>query len=345
MTVRSTQLRPSQQSRGAERAVSFAESASRRSTSLDAAIARSPVSPVASSMVIANPNRSTRRWGTVAVSPVEVSGESTRTATAMTRARSAHPTAPGRETGLGVKGDLGSNGRPQRSTPVRSNVVAMHPKSTEQPTGKRVAAAPPDPFHTQRPPDRTTASARTSNVGTRTLPQTASRETKSRETARRTRSGGPPSAAGARLLVVGPETIGATALAPQPEQQPYSRIRKPRQVEKGAETQPNLRVARPPRRVRRRLVSRPTTALFAIALVLAGAVSAIVLHADLAQNQLVLDKLRVEVGAEERTNQRLRVEVAELEAPARLISAATELGLVSAERVDYTPVDSTTNGR
>ena len=50
------------------------------------------------------------------------------------------------------------------------------------------------------------------------------------------------------------------------------------------------------------------------------------------------DKVRVAVGAEERTNQRLRVEVAELEAPAHVIGAANEIGLVSAERVDYTPL-------
>lgn len=324
MTVRSTQLRPSQQSRGATRAVAFAASASRRSGSLDAAIGRSQVSSVASPMVIANPNRTTRRWGTVAVSENRSAADSARARSAIAQARAEHPTASGRKTGTDGHAmassrstrsstysstdsptpgprPTGSGSTETRSIGARSNVVALHPKVTQRRDGQRGPSANSGPV---------------GSVG-----------------------------AGPRLLTLGTQTVGATALAAQPEKQPSPRQAKPKSATSKSALKPNLRVARPPRRVRRRLASRPATVFFAIALVVAGAVSAIVLHADLAQNQLVLDQLRVEVAEEERTNQRLRVEVAELEAPARLISAARELGLVPAERVDYTAVDSTPNGR
>ncbi len=365
MSVRSTQLRPSQQSRGAERAVAFAANASRRSESLTAATNRSSVSAVASPMVIANPNRTTRRWGTVAVTQTSVVRQTANGHAAATqKSRSAHPTA-GSSAGSSRAGqspretvaNQNSSGRSNRTDqPSRSNVVAMYPRGSEQapsrqsPSPSRQSPSPsrlsPSPSRQSPSPSRQASSQQTPS------PKQGSRSAKLERSGHvgqsaRTHSSG---TAGQRLAqhgtlrlgvvgpeVLGPEVVGATALAPQPQTQSYSRISKP----KKAKVQADLRVARPPRQVRRRLLSRPSTTLFAIALVLGGAVSAIVLHADLAKNQLVLDKLRIEVGDQERTNQRLRVEVAELEAPARIINAANELGLVSSELVDYTLVDST----
>ncbi len=349
MSVRSTQLRPSQQSRGAERAVAFAANASRRSESLTAATNRSSVSAVASPMVIANPNRTTRRWGTVAVAETSVVRQTANGHAAATqRSRSAHPTAGSlegssragqspRQTGA----NQNSSGRSNRTDqPSRSNVVAMYPRGSEQ-APSRQAPSQQSPSSSRQAPSQQSPS-----------PKQGSRSAKLERSGRvgqsaRTLSSGTAGQRlaqhGARRLgvvapeVLGPEVVGATALAPQPQTQSYSRISKP----KKAKVQADLRVARPPRQVRRRLLSRPSTTLFAIALVLGGAVSAIVLHADLAKNQLVLDKLRIDVGDQERTNQRLRVEVAELEAPARIINAANELGLVSSELVDYALVDST----
>ena len=342
MTVRATQLRPSQQSRGVERAVAFAANPSRRSESLAAATNRSSVSAVASSMVIANPNRTTRRWGTVSVTETNaVRQTADGPAAATQRSRSAHPTAgsPVASSRAGqssrqTTGSQNSSGRSNRTDqPSRSNVVAMHPRGSEQ-TPSRQSPSPSRQAPSRQNPSPKQASRPATLERSGPVGQSARPLSSGTDGRRLARHGS------LRLGVVtpevgGPEVVGATALAPQP--QSYSRISKP----KKANVHADLRVARPPRQVRRRLLSRPSTTLFAIALVLGGAVSAIVLHADLAKNQLVLDELRIEVGAQERTNQRLRVEVAELEAPARIINAANELGLVSSELVDYALVDAT----
>jgi cell division protein FtsL len=337
MIVRSTQLRPSQQTRGADRAVAFANTASRRSASLDAAAQKSTTTPIRNAMVIPNPNRTTRRWGTVQIKETESMRDARELhVSAIRAAREAHPgenrvtptgserLAPQRTTQrttqrTAVRTTSASTAtaevRTQREI-VRSNVVAMYP-GTRSVSEKRTSAAVRSTVSVS-----VTAGASGRVAGARGA--SVQRAAKSHGTLHVATS------APSEDFV----TAGATALAPISLDARKSPVRRAKPDLKTA----NLRVARPARRVARRTIARPASAVFAIMLLVAGAVSAIVMHADLAKNQLVLDKVRVAVGTEERTNQRLRVEVAELEAPARVITAANQIGLVSAERVDYTAI-------
>jgi cell division protein FtsL len=348
MIVRSTQPRPSQQHRAADRAVAFATTASRRSSSLDAAAQKSTTTPVRSSMVIANPNRSTRRWGTVQVRETDTTrnervaareaGEARQSSLAIRAAQAVHPagdartagarstgTRPERRVGLlpaertaTASASVGSAGLLRTREASRSNVVAMRsvPSVHSTHAGTRSTVNPKRSGAISASTTSTTSNV-FANAGTR-----SSNAAKSR------------GALHVATLVGSEdfETVGATALAPAKREARKSSTRPVKTESKAA----NLRVARPQRRVARRTIARPASAVFAILLLVAGAVSAIVMHADLAKSQLVLDKVRVAVGTEERTNQRLRVEIAELESPVRIITAANQIGLVSAERVDYT---------
>jgi cell division protein FtsL len=352
MTVRSTQPRPSQQVRGTDRAIAFATATPRRSSSLDAATNRTSSSPLRSTVSFPNPNRSTRRWGTVSVRESDATAETRRElrqaqALGVDAARRAHPAhgragvvkeiRPARDSSNGSVGSVGS--------------VSSANGSSKGPASGRGAAT------ANRSASTASASARSNVVALRGSGQAQRRNLSeqgiaSGSTGARPIRGTAGSTSGVRgsnkalQLATGAvdlHTDGSTALAPRakprtikPEAtKPEATKPQTRNSKTGIST-PKLQVARPQRRVAKRSVLRPFSAVFAVGLVLAGAVSAIVMHADLAKNQLVLDQVRREVSAEERTNQRLRVEVAELEAPARLIGAANEIGLVSAERVDYT---------
>jgi cell division protein FtsL len=67
------------------------------------------------------------------------------------------------------------------------------------------------------------------------------------------------------------------------------------------------------------------------------AFAAVFMHASLARTQLGIDKLNVEITQAERMNQRLRVQVATLEAPDRIVSVAQELGLEPPKTVRFLP--------
>lgn len=107
------------------------------------------------------------------------------------------------------------------------------------------------------------------------------------------------------------------------------------------------RSATPPRRLRlaptpRRRRFRVAVALTAILVV--GSLFALVgINVLLVQGQYELDALRSQVEAEQRRYETLRLEVAELVAPERIIAAAGELGLAAAETVDWVeaPVPAT----
>lgn len=59
-------------------------------------------------------------------------------------------------------------------------------------------------------------------------------------------------------------------------------------------------------------------------------------HAAIVANQSIIDGLDAQMDEAERANQRLRLEVAELEAPDRVRAiATTTLGMVEPERVEY----------
>ncbi len=67
------------------------------------------------------------------------------------------------------------------------------------------------------------------------------------------------------------------------------------------------------------------------------AFAAVFMHASLARTQLSIDKLNIDITQAERMNQRLRVQVATLEAPDRIVSVAQELGLEPPKTVRFLP--------
>jgi cell division protein FtsL len=82
--------------------------------------------------------------------------------------------------------------------------------------------------------------------------------------------------------------------------------------------------------------SRPLVlGLFVLAFLLTIGSGAVSMHAALAERQLKLDRLNVQIDENQRMNQRLRVEVATLEAPARIVTEAQVLGLKAPQSVRY----------
>lgn len=99
------------------------------------------------------------------------------------------------------------------------------------------------------------------------------------------------------------------------------------------------------RRRRARLIT--LSSLFLVALGLFGLV---VSHVALTQGQFRLEKLQEQAGEQEARYERLRLEVARLESPERIVAAAQErLGMVPPPEVKYlsptTAVPAKTNGR
>ena len=72
--------------------------------------------------------------------------------------------------------------------------------------------------------------------------------------------------------------------------------------------------------------------------------AAVAMHATLAKDQLVLDKGRTSVQQAERANQQLRVQVAELESPERIVAVAASLGMKSPDEVTFMPAAGTQLG-
>ena len=105
----------------------------------------------------------------------------------------------------------------------------------------------------------------------------------------------------------------------------------------GRQTRPRLRVVPPntlsPAARRRR--ARLTGLVLSVSVVV-GLLGVVALHAMLSQNQLRLDQVDARAAAEQARYERLRLEVAELESPARIVAAAQEkLGMVTPPVVTY----------
>ena len=93
------------------------------------------------------------------------------------------------------------------------------------------------------------------------------------------------------------------------------------------------RAARPASRALMRVVT-----VLAGLLATAGLFLVVCLHVLLTQGQADLDSLRARADAESARNRRLRVQVAELESPSRIVAAARErLGMVPPVTVVYLP--------
>jgi cell division protein FtsL len=100
-------------------------------------------------------------------------------------------------------------------------------------------------------------------------------------------------------------------------------------------SRPDLRVVDPTARPARRALVRVVTVLAGL-LATAGLFLVVCLHVLLTQGQADLDSLRTRADAESARNRRLRVQVAELESPSRIVSAARErLGMVPPATVIY----------
>ena len=115
-----------------------------------------------------------------------------------------------------------------------------------------------------------------------------------------------------------------------------------------AERAPARRPARPARAPHLRVVPRDYRSLEArqrrarrlgtLAVVLVGVMvfGLVVAHVALGQGQLRLDRLTARAAADEARNERLQLEVAQLESPERIVAAAQErLGMVPPPGVTY----------
>jgi cell division protein FtsL len=93
----------------------------------------------------------------------------------------------------------------------------------------------------------------------------------------------------------------------------------------------HLRVVDEPARSLRTL---PTFVL-SVSLAFAIAFAVVACQVLLVQGQERLDTLHADIGEQDGRHQELRLEVAELESPARIVAAATELGMVTPPEVLY----------
>lgn len=97
----------------------------------------------------------------------------------------------------------------------------------------------------------------------------------------------------------------------------------------------HLRVVPDPETIRRRHLARVAAAILGFA-VAAGLMAIVSLHVMLAQGQVHVDHLEKQVSAQEQRQQQLRLEVAALEAPQRVVTVAGDrLGMVPVDQVRY----------
>jgi cell division protein FtsL len=190
----------------------------------------------------------------------------------------------------------------------------------EGPTGGTRSEAEMGPASSKRGPQgqrvRTVDAPAYGRSAAQTAPQTSPRTAQSAQSAARPRAF---------------TTNGALALA-NPD---FAPVVNPRNQSESETTRPSLRVLRGGKTVsstrKKVLVTLAVVALVSIAF------AAVFMHASLARTQLSIDKLNIDITQAERMNQRLRVEVATLEAPDRIVSVAQELGLQPPKTVRFLP--------
>ena len=123
-----------------------------------------------------------------------------------------------------------------------------------------------------------------------------------------------------------PRRSSATATAAAPRFAPQSEP--PRRQRAVPSTPPALRLVDPAAERQRRRTRALTGAL--IVAICAGLFTILALRVLLAQGQVEVDRLEATVTGQLAAQQRLRLTVAELEAPTRIVSAArTRLGMVN----------------
>jgi cell division protein FtsL len=138
-----------------------------------------------------------------------------------------------------------------------------------------------------------------------------------------TRAGTQPLTAAAPVASNQTISAGALALAPRAER---SASRQHRET-----VRPDLRVVA----ARSRPWGLYAVMLFWTAFAFAFLFAAVGMHAGLAQNQVGLDEVNVELEREEALNSQLRVDVAELGSPTRIAGAAARLGLATPDQLEF----------
>ena len=123
-----------------------------------------------------------------------------------------------------------------------------------------------------------------------------------------------------------PVSAPAHALTHAPERVPSPRL-------KPTPRPDHLRVVRPAERRRARL--RPVTAVILTALLFLLLFAVAVAHTMLVQGQVRLDQLDSELAKEQGRYQELRIDVATLESPERIVSAAQAQGMVAPDDLVY----------
>lgn len=107
----------------------------------------------------------------------------------------------------------------------------------------------------------------------------------------------------------------------------------------------HLAVVRPGSRARTQFKLTPKTGVTLTALMFSALFGVAVSHALLIQSQLRLDDMDKEVADEQARYEQLRLDVAELESPDRIIADAREMGMVDpAETVWLTPDQAAATG-
>jgi cell division protein FtsL len=118
-----------------------------------------------------------------------------------------------------------------------------------------------------------------------------------------------------------------------------------RRSEPEAERSRHLAVVRPGSRARTQFKLTPKTGVTLTALMFGALFGVAVSHALLIQSQIRLDEMDKDVADEQARYEQLRLQVAELESPDRIIDAAHQLGMVDpAETVWLTPDEADAAG-
>ena len=263
-----------------------------------------------------------------------------RPAPAMAPARSSSPAGP-RHSVVASAGRVEASERSSRRSPANAADRATRVSSRSTPVSPRPVARPGVMGAVA---SRTSAVGRTatSAVG-RTATSAAGRTASPGMRTSRPEAPSPASSAapaarstGGRKPLVGQSSTGehgAAALATVPNVVPDRR--------QTAEVSPRTRIAAVPAPSRNRPIGIITGVVVG-GVLLVVAFSSVGLHGKLAKDQLLLDKLRAEVTVEERSNQTLRVEVAELQAPQRIVAEAERMGMEPSTEVVFLKAAATT---
>jgi hypothetical protein len=175
------------------------------------------------------------------------------------------------------------------------------------------------------PSHRASASTAATPGQSRSMRATASNERVGRATAGTQRGSRVANASTQRpaLEISEPAMVaGALALAPQAES---------RSAREGAPSRASLRVVT----ARRRPWGLYAVIMFWTLFLFAFLFAAVAMHAGLAQNQVSLDLVNVELEKSEARNAQLRVDVARLESPSRIAETANRLGLNAPKQTEF----------